>query len=127
MKMIMPLLLLGLLLSSCAHEKSPYTPEQDALAEKIKSALDANIPKFRSCYLSELEKSKNGKKLKGKVEARFKVGEDGSVLSSSVTSEEIKDGITLRCMKIILDEIKFPKPIEGKSYEVSQPINMNSF
>lgn len=124
MKKLLSIILLGLIFSSCAHKNSAYTPEQQALHEKIKAALDSNTFKFRSCYQSELDKSKKPKDLEGSIELKFNVGEEGKVLSSDVTSKDVKDGITLRCMKIILDEIQFPRPIEGKSYDVFQPVNL---
>lgn len=121
MKALTALILLTL--ASCAHETYQANPESGVNPEDIKTALNAHVPKFRSCYQAELDEG-NPSRIKGQVVLSFSVSDKGRVTQSNVQSSDIKDGPALKCMKLVLDEIQFPVPLKGKTYNVNQPMNL---
>jgi hypothetical protein len=118
---------MSLVLASCAHEAPEYLEETGIHPGEISVILNNHKPQFKSCFQSELDTSKKPKDLQGKVNLKFSVNDKGRVAKSEIQSDDIKEGLALRCMKIILDDIQFPIPLKGKTYDVSQPINFYSY
>lgn len=91
--------------------------------DEIRRLLREHIPQFRYCYQGELDKAKNPDGLQGRINFRFKIGGDGKVFSSNISSDEITSDSVRDCIKNVLHGIQFPKPANGKTVEVSQPMN----
>lgn len=111
-----------LILASCAHKEHKFDPKAE-FRRDIEVVLNNNIPKFRSCFQSELEATKRRVGVQGRANFIFTVNKKGNVSKSEITSDDIKDGLGFRCMKIILDSLVFPVPAKSDSYDVTQPIN----
>lgn len=121
-KMLMAFFM-SLVLASCAHETPEYLTETGINPGEISVILNKHAPQFKSCFESELNIIKKPEELQGKVNLKFSVNDKGRITKSEIQSNDIKEGLALRCMKIILDDIQFPIPLKGKTYDVSQPMN----
>jgi outer membrane biosynthesis protein TonB len=91
--------------------------------DEIRRLLREHIPQFRYCYQSELDMNKNPEGLQGRINFRFKIGAQGRVTSSDISSEEITSDKVRDCIKNVLQGIQFPAPNGGKTVEVYQPMN----
>ncbi len=92
--------------------------------EVIRRLLRDNIPQFRSCYQKELDVASAPEGFQGVMNLRFFIGNEGRVQKSAITSDEIPSDGVRKCMKNVLEGIKFPAPRGGRSVEVYQPINL---
>jgi hypothetical protein len=91
--------------------------------DEIRRILRDHIPQFRYCYQSELDSNKNPEGVQGRMNFKFSVGGRGKVLKSEILSEEISSDKVRDCIKNVLHGIQFPSPGDGKTYDVSQPLN----
>jgi hypothetical protein len=114
---------MSLVLASCAHEAPKYDAETGIYPGDVSVILNNHKSQFRSCFQSELDTSKRPEDLQGKANLKFTVNDKGRITKSEIQSDDIKEGLAIRCMKIILDDMQFPIPFKGKTYDVSQPIN----
>ena len=96
---------------------SPIDPEA------IRRILRDHIPQFRSCYQRDLDVTRNADGLQGRVNFKFKIMGDGTVSNSSVSSEEITSDRVRDCVLNVLNGIRFPSPGNGRTVDVSQPMN----
>lgn len=94
--------------------------------DEIRRLLREHIPQFQYCYQSELDRSKSAENLQGRINFRFKIGGEGRVISSEITSKEIASDKVRDCIKDVLQGIQFPKPRGGKIVEVAQPMSLYS-
>jgi hypothetical protein len=88
----------------------------------IRQAIRDALPQFKSCYQSELERSKEPNGFQGVLNLNFKIGGNGRVKTSSITSDEIKSDKVRDCMDNVLRGIDFPAPGGTATVEVNQPI-----
>ena len=89
--------------------------------EIIRELLRRSLPQFRYCYDDELRRQR--KKVKGKMELDFVISPNGRVGRSTITMQAFKmTGAGVRCMRTVLQSIRFPRPKGGGIVEVRQPI-----
>ncbi len=87
----------------------------------IRRILMDNLPKFRYCYQSELEKS--GAELQGVIKLNFVIGASGNVSQAGVDDSSSLPAPVKRCVVDVLRGIQFPEPMGGGTVEVKQPMN----
>lgn len=88
----------------------------------IRRILMDNLPKFRFCYQSELERS-NDEKTQGVIKLNFVIGASGHVSQAGVDDSSQLPGAVKRCVVDVLRGIQFPEPMGGGTVEVKQPMN----
>lgn len=91
--------------------------------EAVRRILRDHIPQFRGCYQSELDRSRSGDGLEGRVQFSFSIGPGGRVTKSSILSDEISADSVRNCIKNILHGIQFPQPKGGATVDVDQAMN----
>ncbi len=87
----------------------------------IRRILMDNLPKFRYCYQSELERS--GADAQGVIRLNFVIGASGHVTQAGVDEASDLPVPVKRCVVNVLKGIQFPEPRGGGSVEVKQPMN----
>lgn len=87
----------------------------------IRQILIANIPQFRGCYQSEL--NRQNRAFDGRVLLNFVIGASGYVSKATVGSMSTLPVPVKNCVVNVLKGIKFPKPLGGGRVEVKQPFN----
>jgi outer membrane biosynthesis protein TonB len=87
----------------------------------IRRILLDNLPKFRYCYQSELERS--GADAQGVIRLNFVIGASGHVSQAGVDEASNLPVPVKRCVVNVLKGIQFPEPRGGGSVEVKQPMN----
>jgi pSer/pThr/pTyr-binding forkhead associated (FHA) protein/outer membrane biosynthesis protein TonB len=87
----------------------------------IRRILMDNLPKFRYCYQSELERS--GADAQGVIRLNFVIGASGHVSQAGVDEASNLPVPVKRCVVNVLKGIQFPEPRGGGSVEVKQPMN----
>jgi hypothetical protein len=80
-----------------------------------------NLPKFRFCYQSELDRS--GAELQAVIKLNFVIGASGHVAQAGVDDASSLPGQVKRCVVDVLRGIQFPEPMGGGTVEVKQPMN----
>lgn len=88
----------------------------------IRRILMDNLPKFRFCYQSELERS-GDEKTQGVIKLNFVIGASGNVTQAGVDDSSNLPGGVKRCVVSVLRGIQFPSPMGGGTVEVKQPMN----
>lgn len=88
----------------------------------IRRILMDNLPKFRFCYQSELERS-GDEKTQGVIKLNFVIGASGNVSQAGVDDSSQLPGNVKRCVVSVLRGIQFPQPLGGGTVEVKQPMN----
>lgn len=88
----------------------------------IRRILMDNLPKFRFCYQSELERS-GDEKTQGVIKLNFVIGASGNVTQAGVDDSSNLPGSVKRCVVSVLKGIQFPNPLGGGTVEVKQPMN----
>jgi hypothetical protein len=91
--------------------------------EAIKRILREHVPAFRYCYQKELDASQN-ESLKGRINLKFVIGQNGKVKKSEIVSEEISSDKVKGCIKNVLDGIQFPET--SKTVSINQPMNLSA-
>jgi hypothetical protein len=85
----------------------------------IRLILKNNINIFKSCYYDDFGEKKKGH-VTGLIRFYFKINPDGFV-DDPVIDKRIKITEDIRsCLISVLNELTFPKPIEGETVEVNQ-------
>jgi outer membrane biosynthesis protein TonB len=87
----------------------------------IRRILMDNLPKFRFCYQSELERS--GAELQGVIKLNFVIGASGHVAQAGIDDASSLPGQVKKCVVNVLRGIQFPEPRGGGTVEVKQPMN----
>ena len=88
----------------------------------IRRILMDNLPKFRFCYQSELERSgKND--VQGVLKLNFVIGASGHVAQAGVDDARDLPVPVKRCVVEVLRGIQFPEPLGGGVVEVKQPVS----
>jgi hypothetical protein len=87
----------------------------------IRRILMDNLPKFRYCYQSELERA--GREVSGVIKLNFVIGASGHVAQAGVEDATNLPGGVKRCVVNVLRGIQFPEPMGGGTVEVKQPMN----
>lgn len=87
----------------------------------IRRILMDNLPKFRFCYQSELDRS--GAELQAVIKLNFVIGASGHVAQAGVDDASSLPGQVKRCVVDVLRGIQFPEPMGGGTVEVKQPMN----
>lgn len=87
----------------------------------IRRILMDNLPKFRFCYQSELERT--GSELQGLIKLNFVIGASGHVNQAGVDNATNLPSSVKRCVVDVLRGIQFPEPMGGGTVEVKQPMN----
>ncbi|MBY0516744.1 MAG: AgmX/PglI C-terminal domain-containing protein [Bacteriovoracaceae bacterium] len=87
----------------------------------IRRILMDNLPKFRFCYQSELERV--GSEVQGVIKLNFVIGASGHVSQAGVDNSSNLPGQVKRCVVDVLRGIQFPEPLGGGTVEVKQPMN----
>lgn len=87
----------------------------------IRQILIQNIPQFRGCYQSEI--NRQNRAFDGRVLLNFIIGASGYVSKASVDSMSTLPIPVKNCVVNVLKGIKFPKPLGGGRVEVNQPFN----
>lgn len=87
----------------------------------IRRILMDNLPKFRFCYQSELDRS--GAELQAVIKLNFVIGASGHVAQAGVDDASNLPGQVKRCVVDVLRGIQFPEPMGGGTVEVKQPMN----
>lgn len=87
----------------------------------IRRILMDNLPKFRFCYQSELERA--GSELQGVIKLNFVIGASGHVAQAGVDNSSNLPSQVKRCVVDVLRGIQFPEPLGGGTVEVKQPMN----
>lgn len=113
-------LLIGFLLTTSFSIFATSTFDIDS----IRNSLKDHIPQLRGCYQQELDRAKNPEELQGRLIFNFKIGVNGSVLNSEITSVDTLSERAIDCMKNVLQGIQFQVPNDGKVVEVRQPMNL---
>jgi len=91
----------------------------------IRQILMDNLPQFRYCYQSVLDKSNS--KFDGRVGMNFLIGASGRVTRAAIKS--VSSAVPRKvnnCMVNVLKGIKFPSPPGGGVVEVNQPFGLQS-
>jgi tetratricopeptide (TPR) repeat protein len=93
----------------------PLRLRREEIQGIVRSAV---FPSARTCYESLLE---HAPQAEGSVRMSIKVAEDGSVMSSELSSKELGDDATfMSCMADAVDEMTFPS--SGSKLTVTYPI-----
>ncbi len=87
----------------------------------IRRILMDNLPKFRYCYQSELERA--GREVQGVIKLNFVIGASGHVAQAGVEDATNLPATVKRCVVNVLRGIQFPEPMGGGTVEVKQPMN----
>lgn len=87
----------------------------------IRQILVENIPRFRDCYQSVLDRSKRA--FNGIVRLNFIIGASGYVTKAGVDSMSTLPSAVKGCVVNVLRRIPFPEPAGGGVVEVNQPMN----
>lgn len=87
----------------------------------IRRILMDNLPKFRFCYQSELERAGTG--VQGVIKLNFVIGASGHVAQAGVDDARGLPAPVRRCVVDVLRGIQFPEPMGGGTVEVKQPMN----
>lgn len=87
----------------------------------IRRILMDNLPKFRYCYQSELERS--GADAQGVIRLNFVIGASGHVSQAGVDGSSNLPAPVKGCVVNVLKGIQFPEPRGGGTVEVKQPMN----
>ncbi len=87
----------------------------------IRQILMDNVPLFRQCYQSALDRSQNA--FDGVVRLNFVIGASGHVTRAGVDSYNNLPPKVRNCVVNVLKGIKFPEPLGGGVVEVNQPFN----
>ena len=87
----------------------------------IRRILMDNLPKFRFCYQSELERA--GTEVQGVIKLNFVIGASGHVAQAGVDNASGIPAPVRRCVVDVLRGIQFPEPMGGGTVEVKQPMN----
>lgn len=111
------------LLVSCAHEEYHVGPVIGIKTREINKALESHIPKFRKCFQSESDVKKEPLEYRGDITFNFTVNEEGKVSKSELETSNTQTDYAKGCLKNILDRIKFPAPVNAKSYDVKKAMN----
>ena len=107
-------LLVLLLISACASKPKEPTDE-------IRRVLLENVPSFRNCYLVAVPKKDIT--YSGIVKLRFVINASGKVESPKVEVTETLPPNFISCLTDVLAKLEFPKPANGGTIEVGQPMN----
>ncbi len=95
----------------------------DVNPDEVRVILRENTPRLRCCYQNELDSSTQPENINGRVIFKLSIGRFGEVVKSQADSGNVLIENASECFKYVLNEIRFPKARDGKSYEVSQPIH----
>ena len=76
--------------------------------KKIKNTLEKNTPRFKNCL---------DNKSKEKLKVEFEIDKTGSVPKKSIKSKSTPEA---KCVALIIQEIKFPKPTKEERVKVKQ-------
>ncbi len=87
----------------------------------IRQILMDNVPLFRQCYQSALDRSQSA--FDGVVRLNFVIGASGHVTRAGVDSYSNLSPKVRNCVVNVLKGIKFPEPLGGGVVEVNQPFN----
>ena len=87
----------------------------------IRQILMDNVPLFRQCYQSALDRSQSA--FDGVVRLNFVIGASGHVTRAGVDSYSNLTPKVRNCVVNVLKGIKFPEPLGGGVVEVNQPFN----
>ena len=89
--------------------------------EVIRELLRRSLPQFRYCYDDELRRQ--NKRVKGKMDLEFTIGPNGRVGRSTIGLKAFRmTAAGTKCMRTVLQSIRFPRPKGGGVVEVKQPI-----
>ncbi len=87
----------------------------------IRQILMDNVPLFRQCYQTALDRSQSA--FDGVVKLNFVIGASGHVTRAGVDSYANLTPKVRNCVVNVLKGIKFPEPLGGGVVEVNQPFN----
>jgi hypothetical protein len=82
----------------------------------VRRYIKRNIQKIQYCYEQQLL---NKPRLAGTVQARFTIGDDGKVVSSTASGV---DAAVASCVADLIRNIEFPKPKTGGVVQVNYPL-----
>lgn len=120
MKNILKIACVALLVSSCASNQAPEPP---LTPDVIRTILIQNIKHFRECYTSHLNE-RELKNQNGYVKLVFTINPNGDVIESKVTDQDYYSKELNSCLRNEVLKLKFPRPLEGGTVEVKQPMNL---
>lgn len=99
--------------------------QKKAEKDVVRTRLDENITKMKGCYNKALNKSTKGFDFISIL--NFEIDKNGKsqniVVKSSKKIEDSQFFNISTCIKNIVKEISFSKPLKSKLVKVSQPIN----
>lgn len=87
----------------------------------IRKILLTNVPHFKQCYQSSLDKA--DKPFSGTVKMNFVIGPSGNVVRADIDTSEGMSLNILGCLVNTLKGLQFPEPLGGGLVEVNQPFN----
>ena len=88
----------------------------------IRRILRQNIPRFRSCYQRELDRSASND-VSGIIRMVFTIGASGSVTTAGIDGNSALPNSVKRCVVGVLRGIGFPRPLGGGTVDVKQPFS----
>ena len=118
MKSIIPLIVMGLLVS-CAHKKV-YQLAGPNNEKVIRTALMDTLPKFQKCAYDNYSTQNN--KPSGMVVLNFSILEDGKVSNTHITEGMQFSQQLLNCIATEVNSLKFKKKSPG-TIEFKQPMS----
>ncbi len=78
--------------------------------EVVRRVVRMKFPQFRACYDAGLQKNP---KLQGRVTAKYTIGSDGAVTSSSDGGSDLPDPSVVACVVKMFGTLTYPRPEAG--------------
>jgi beta-lactamase regulating signal transducer with metallopeptidase domain/biopolymer transport protein ExbD len=103
----------------------PAAPEPPAASARgsldrtvIQTVIRATLGDIKNCYEAGLARSP---KLRGRVVARFTIGDAGKVVASAIKKSTLRDERVERCIGDVVGKMEFPRPLGGGIVMVEYP------
>ncbi len=88
---------------------------------EVNTVILTHIGEIRECYSEEL---KAGNDAKGQVDTSFVIDKDGHIKNLVMVKNEIGTAFGV-CVSQVLEEMRFPKPCDGKDVKVNYPFKFS--
>src|SRR5688572_24069586 len=86
--------------------------------ESIQQVIHRSLARVRYCYEKQLRRNPS---LGGRVVVFFGIGADGGISDLKISSSTLGDPEVEKCMLKALAPLRFPKPPDGGTVQVSYP------
>jgi hypothetical protein len=101
------------------HERTPVMNVNGRIDPAvIQRIVRMNFGRFRACYEDGLRTNPS---LTGRVEVKFMIGRDGSVMSSQDGGSDLPDSAVVQCVVRAFGPLSFPQP-QGGTVGITYPL-----